>query len=63
MTRRTCTRCRQPRAAVRPYDVRAYDGDRHPAKAELCKPCAIAALRGRAKLSPRVAVVMMGGQR
>jgi hypothetical protein len=38
---------------VRLYDVRAFEGDRHPAHAELCKPCVLAVLRGRAQVELR----------
>ncbi len=48
--RKVCTYCRHQRAMVRPYLVFAYEGDRHPVEAKLCKPCAMHVIRGRAKL-------------
>lgn len=49
--RKTCTRCRQPRAGVRPYEVRSHEGDRFPVRTALCRPCLLAVLRGRAKVT------------
>lgn len=55
--RKVCTRCRRHRAMVRPYDVRAFDGDSHPVHAELCKPCVVAVMRGCAKVAPTMRAV------